>query len=235
VEVNPPWNSKSTYSQKLYGDDNTGLTWAQVNEQSFAIGTPNAKVTMKSPAGEVSPWGWIGIEEVDSNNNFVKWITGVGTDNLGVAAITLTSNKRYRISDNPGGGREGTRTECIVSTDNSTAISLTACTAGGLAANNDLTITLNNGNVNGTLIYNGTTPVVNAIIVATSTSGDVVVTSSGANGKFGLQLDASKTWSIKIFPVNGSTGNQFADKSISTVTFSGGSANLGIIPMVIKS
>lgn len=235
VEVNPPWNSKSTYSQKLYGDDNTGLTWAQVNEQSFAIGTPNAKVTMKSPAGEVSSWGWIGIEEVDSNNNFVKWITGVGTDILGVAAITLTSNKRYRISANPGGGREGTRTECIVSTDNSTAISLTACTAGGLAANNDLTITLNNGNVNGTLIYNGTTPVVNAIIVATSTSGDVVVTSSGANGKFGLQLDASKTWSIKIFPVNGSTGNQFADKSISTVTFSGGSANLGIIPMVIKS
>ena len=235
VEVNPPWNNKSTYSQKLYGDDNTGLTWAQVNDQNFTIGTPNAKITVKSPSGGTSSWGWVGIEEVDNSNNFVKWISGVGTDNLGAAAITLAASKRYRLSANPGGGREGTRTECIVTTDSSTVLTLTSCTAGSLAANNDLTITLNNGNVNGTLKYNGTTAVANAVVVATSTVGDVLVTTSAENGKFGLQLDASKSWSLKIFPTNASTGLQFADKTISSVTFSGGSANLGDIAMVLKS
>lgn len=236
VEVNPPWNNKSTYSQKLYGDDASGLTWAQVNEQSFAIGTPNAKIIMKSPSGGISSWGWIGVEEVDSSNNFVKWVAGVGTDNVGVAAITLSSSKRYRLSANPGGGREGTRTECIATTssDSSTALTLVSCSAGTLGANNELTITLNNGNVNGTLLY-GTTPIANAIVVATSTSGDVVPTTSAENGKFGLQLDASKTWSIKIFPVNSPTGLQIADKTISTVTFTAGSANLGNIAMALKA
>jgi hypothetical protein len=236
VEVNPPWNGKSTYSQKLYGDDANGLTWTQVNEQSFAIGTPNAKVIVKSPTGAISSWGWIGVEEVDSSNNFVKWVSGVGTDNAGVAAITLSSSKRYRLSANPGGGREGTRTECIVTTssDSSTALTRVSCDAGTLGANNELTITLNNGNVNGILLY-GTTPIANAIVVATSTAGDVVPTTSSESGRFGLQLDPSKTWSIKVFPVNSPTGLQIADKTISTVTFTGGSANLGNVDMVLKA
>jgi hypothetical protein len=97
-----------------------------------------------------------------------------------------------------------------------------------------LTITLDNGNVNGILKYNETTAVANAVVVATSTVGDVLVTTSAENGKFGLQLDASKSWSLKIFPTNASTGLQFADKTISSVTFSGGSADLGNIAMVLK-
>ena len=81
----------------------------------------------------------------------------------------------------------------------------------------------------------GTTPIANAIVVATSTAGDVVPTTSSESGRFGLQLDPSKTWSIKVFPVNSPTGLQIADKTISTVTFTGGSANLGNVDMVLKA
>lgn len=218
IEVNPPWNKKDTYSRVMYGDDGTGLAWSAVNESTRFVGTPNATFIVKSQDGSTSPWAWVGVEEVNSSNIPTRWVTGVGTDNSGTGVVTLVANKRYRISANPGNGNLGTRTECIVTTDGSAAITLVTCPAGNMGGSNALTITLNNGNVVGTLKY-GTTLVSGAFVIATSTAGDIVPTTSGANGKFGLQLDPAKTWTIKIVPVSLVNGDQLATYSISTVSF----------------
>jgi hypothetical protein len=106
-----------------------------------------------------------------------------------------------------------------------------SCNAGTLGANNTLTVTLNNGNVIGTLKY-GTTLVSGAFVIATSTAGDIVPTTSGANGKFGLQLDPNKTWSIKIVPVSLVNGDQLASLSVTTVPVSNPTNDLLDITLV---
>jgi hypothetical protein len=210
IEVNPPWNKKDTYSRVMYGDDGTGLAWSAVNDSTRFVGTPNATFIIKSPGGSTtSPWAWIGVEEVNSSNVPTRWVTGVGTDNAGTGAVTLGNNKRYRITANPSNGNLGARTECIVTTDGSAAIALgSTCSAGALGTNNALTISLNNGNVVGTLkhISGGVEHlVIGAFVIASSTVGDIVPTTSGENGRFGLQLDPAKTWTIKVVPVSSIT------------------------------
>ncbi len=233
IEVNPPWNKKDTYSRVMYGDVG-GLDWSAVNDSTRFVGTPNATFIIKSPGGSTSsPWSWVGVEEVDGSNNPTRWVTGVGTDGSGTGAVTLGNNKRYRITANPSNGNLGARTECIVTTDGSAAITLVSCTAGNLAGSNVLTISLNNGNVVGTLKY-GTTLVSGAFVIATSTAGDIVPTTSGENGRFGLQLDPAKTWSIKIVPVSLVSGVQLASYTISTVAVSSNTNDLGDIPLVIQ-
>ena len=234
IEVNPPWNKKDTYSRVMYGDDGTGLAWSAVNDSTRFVGTPNATFIIKSPGGSTaSPWSWVGVEEVNSSNNPTRWVTGVGTDGSGTGAVTLGNNKRYRITANPSNGNLGARTECIVTTDGSAVITLVSCTAGNLAASNVLTISLNNGNVVGTLKY-GATLVSGAFVIATSTVGDIVPTTSGENGRFGLQLDPAKTWSIKIVPVSLVSGVQLANYPISTVAVSSSTNDLGDISLVIQ-
>jgi hypothetical protein len=233
IEVNPPWNKKDTYSRVMYGDVG-GLDWSAVNDSTRFVGTPNATFIIKSPGGSTaSPWSWVGVEEVDGSNNPTRWVTGVGTDGSGTGAVTLGNNKRYRITANPSNGNLGARTECIVTTDGSAVITLVSCTAGNLAVSNVLTISLNNGNVVGTLKY-GTTLVSGAFVIATSTAGDIVPTTSGENGRFGLQLDPAKTWSIKIVPVSLVSGVQLATYTISTVAVSSSTNDLGDIPLVIQ-
>jgi len=232
IEVNPPWNKKDTYSRVMYGDDGTGLSWSAVNDSTRFVGTPNATFIIKSPGGSAaSPWSWVGVEEVDSSNNPTRWVTGVGTDGSGTGAVTLGNNKRYRITANPSNGNLGARTECIVTTDGSAAITLATCSAGTLGASNALTIALNNGNVVGTVKY-GTTLVSGAFVIATSTAGDIVPTTTGENGRFGLQLDPAKTWSIRIVAVAAVNGDLLAAKSIPTVTVSSSTNDLTDIFMV---
>jgi hypothetical protein len=231
IEVNPPWNKKDTYSRVMYGDDGTGLAWSAVNDSTRFVGTPNATFIIKAPGGSTtSAWAWVGVEEVNGSNVPTRWVTGVGTDGAGTGAVTLGANKRYRISANPSNGNLGARTECIVTTDGSAAITLVSCTAGNLGANNTLTIALNNGNVVGTLKYvssAGDVLVVGAFVVATSTAGDIVPTTSGENGRFGLQLDPAKTWTLKVVPVSLINGTiRLAPKDISvSMTPSGADLN----------
>jgi hypothetical protein len=233
IEVNPPWNKKDIYSRVMYGDDGTGLAWSAVNDSTRFVGTPNATFIIKSPGGSTtSPWAWVGVEEVNSSDVPTRWVTGVGTDNAGTGAVTLGNNKRYRITANPSNGNLGARTECIVTTNGSAAITLVTCSAGTLdVASNSLTIALNNGNVVGTVKY-GTSLVSGAFVIATSTAGDIVPTTTGENGRFGLQLDPAKTWSIKIVAVAAVSGDSLAAKSISTVTVSSSTNDLLDIIMV---
>jgi hypothetical protein len=107
-----------------------------------------------------------------------------------------------------------------------------------LGASNTLTIALNIGNVVGTVKY-GTTLVSGAFVIATSTAGDIVPTTSGENGRFGLQLDPAKTWSIRIVAVaavkvaiDAVSADLLAAKAIPTVTVSSSTNDLADIIMV---
>ncbi len=212
LEVNPPWNKKSDLSVKTYDNSGSGLQLTDINNQSFNLGTPNAYVNVMGPdASTANSWGWIGIEEINSSNQWVAWVGGFGLDNLGKSAVTLGANKRYRISANPSGGRAGTRTECLITTDTSTVISRVTnmCSAGAVTTVNSLSslqINLNAGNVVGRVLSPTSKVVVGATIYANVAGAadetDAVTTSTNALGVFGLNLDQSKTWTIKIFPFN---------------------------------
>lgn len=247
LELNPPWNKKSDLSTKSYDDSGAGLQLLAINNQNFALGTPNAYVNVMAPdTTTANSWGWIGVEEVNSSNQWIAWVGGFGLDNLGKSAVTLSANKRYRITANPRGGGEGTRTECIITTDTSTVISRVTnlCASGSLTTVNSLSslqINLNAGNVVGTLKSPAGKVVVGATIYANvtgaSTEDDAVTTSTNIAGVFGLNLDPSKTWTIKIFPFNATGATEVLANKVQTTSLTGwgsGTYQFGDITLALK-
>jgi hypothetical protein len=218
VEVNPRWEDRSIYSQKVYDNGGTGFTLEQLNEvnRSFALGAPNVILSVKGSdvGATANRWGHINIVEVDpSTNNMTNWVGGYGLDTLGKVALTLAPNKRYRIAAFPGGGIAGTRSWCYVDTSNAsesnTVLSVVAGMCGSttsVGVNNALTITLNAGNVVGTVKTSGVAvegAIVYANIVGASNQDNAVTTTTNSLGKFGLLLDPAKgQWQISIFPIN---------------------------------
>ena len=241
IEVNPPWDKKAEYSQKWYGNDNTGLTLAQINGETFTVGTPNLKLTILSPQATANKWGWIGLIEVDANNAWVKWIGGYGLDTAGVASITLEPNKRYRIDSHPSNGRPGARTECYIQTDGNSVVSKigSLCNAGStptLASSlNSMTITLAAGNLIGTVKDPSGNAVSGAIVYINETGANdeskAQTVTTDSSGKFGFTVDTTKNWAVKIFP----SGTVLAIKSVTNISFSGSSKDLGDIALGLKS
>ena len=218
VEVNPRWEDRALYSRKVYDNNGAGYTIDQLNElnRSFALGAPNVTLTVRGSdvGATANKNGYINIYEADpTTNNLTAWVGGYGLDTLGKVALTLAPNKRYRIDSFPGGGIAGTRTECFVGTSNASESSTVLSVITGLCgsttsvgANNALTITLNAGNVTGTVKTSGV-PVEGAIVYANivgATNQDyAVTTTTNSLGKFGLMLDPAKgDWQISIFPIN---------------------------------
>ena len=218
VEVNPRWEDRATYSQKVYDNNGAGYTIDELNalNRTFAIGAPNVVLTVRGAdiSNTANKWGHVNIFEVDtSTNQPTNWVGGYGLDTLGKVALILAPNKRYRIAAFPGGGIAGTRTWCYVDTSNAsestTVLSVVTGMCGGtttVGANNALTITLNAGNVVGTVKTSGVAvegAIVYANVVGASNQDNAVTTTTNALGKFGLLLDPAKgQWQISIFPIN---------------------------------
>jgi hypothetical protein len=81
--------------------------------------------------------------------------------------------------------------------------------------------------------------VANATVYAnvTGASDEVyaVVTSTLDNGSFGLNLDPTKNWTIKILPFNASgSTEQLAVLTLDPPVFTGGSKDYGYIDMKLK-
>jgi hypothetical protein len=237
LEINPPWNKKVTLSQKSH----TGLTLAAIAGQQFEVGTPNALITVTLPGGTTgNKWGWIGIEEVNpSDNSWVNWVGGYGLNDTGTAAVTLEPSKRYKITANPAGGRAGTMTTCYIETSASTVITRVSGLCGASTntiTSNRLQIDLYAGNVVGTVKTPSGDLVANATVYANVTGATdetfAVVTSTLDNGTFGLNLDSTKSWSIKILPFNPSGATErLAVKNLASPVFSGGAYSYGDITM----
>lgn len=249
VEVNPRWEDRAIYSRKVDDNNGAGFTFAQLNEanRSFAIGSPNVTLTVRgSDAGATANKnGYINIYEADpTTNNLTAWFGGYGLDNLGKVALILTPNKRYRIDSFPGGGINGTRTECFVNTSNavesSTVLSVVSglCGSATVGANNALTITLNAGNVTGTVKTSGVVvegAIVYANVVGASDQYNAVTTTTNSLGKFGLMLDPAKgQWQISIFPINKPGAVALRNKILDVLTppSLSGNRDLGDIALV---
>ena len=239
VEVNPAHQQRGTYSQKSY----SGLTWAQVNAQNFALGTPNLKLTVKQALStEASSYGWVGLEEVDANLNWLSWLGGFGLDQQGQVSLTLPSSKKVRVTFNPGPGSNGARTFCVFDVDSSGVVTKSAtaghCPSGGSNIVNSVSkaiqLELSAGNQTGYIYKASTTEAIaGAIVYAQAylvSNGSIVEgkteqSVSRSDGRYGLQLDPTYNWKIKVFFVNPDGATTNYDSLLTEQTVSG--AELG--------
>lgn len=225
VEVNSPWNKRSLFSSKEYTNSNAGYSWSGINNQSFALASPNLKITVYAPNGiDRSKWGWLGIQEIDNAGNYLNWVGGYGLDDSASTSVYLAASKRYRLLANPGPGRPGTQTDCLVQTDSSAVVTAVSggCPTGTFSSADTVRISLNGGNVVGRVVRQSDGSNVAGAIVfanpvgATDESGAVISCTSD-EGLYGLDLDKTKTWEIKIFPVNKNGETALASKTVSDV------------------
>jgi hypothetical protein len=250
VEVNPRWEDRAIYSQKIHDNGGNGYTIDELNalNRTFAIGSPNVILTVRGAdiSNTANKWGNVNVIEVNaSTNEPISWVGGYGLDTLGKVALTLAPNKRYRLAAFPGGGITGTRSWCYVDTSNasesSTVLSVVTGMCGSttsVGANNALTITLNAGNVIGTVKTSGVAvdgAIVYANVVGATNQDNAVTTTTNSLGKFGLLLDPAKgQWQISIFPINKPGATALTNKILDVLTPPGlaSSRDLGDIALV---
>lgn len=211
VEISAPWNQRQLYATNYDNNSGNGYSWAGLTGGlALSPKSPNLTITVNASNAVANKFGWVGVEEVslsNGNENYVSWVTGAGLNESGVGSVFLAASKRYRITAYPGQGRSGARTTCIVTTDVSEVVSeVTGKCDAGTFTTGAVTIALDGGNVVGTVTRAvGGAPVVGAIVYANNPNAvdesTAVITSTNADGRYGLQLDPTKTWDIKIFPV----------------------------------
>jgi hypothetical protein len=211
VEINAPWNQRQLYAANYDNNSGNGYSWATLTSGLvLSPKSPNLTITVNASNAVANKFGWIGVEEVTLSNgeeNYVNWVGGYGLNESGISSVFLAASKRYRITSYPGQGRSGARTVCIVTTNVSEVVSEVAgkCDAGTFSSG-AVTIALDGGNVVGLVTKASTgAPLVGAIVYANNPNAvdesTAVITSTGTDGRYGLQLDPTKTWNIKIFPV----------------------------------
>ncbi len=210
LRVYPSWELRNVFSTKTWDNSGSGYPLTQINNASFALGTPNLKLTVFSPSGNTpNKWGFTRVEKVDASNNPISWVDGNSLDENGSVSFSLPANSRYRITADPKSGGSGTMTQCLVEVDSATVVSLVAgkCVGGSISNNVNLSLTLARGNVIGVVVgADGVTPIVAAIvyanIVGALNDDQAVISCTLADGSFGVNLDASFQWQLKIFPAN---------------------------------
>ena len=208
VEINAPWNQRQLYAANYDNKAGSGYTWAEIiGGLALSPKSPNLTVTVNASNAVANKFGWIGIEEVNSSDNYQAWVGGYGLNESGISSIFLAASKRYRIMSYPGQGRSGARTSCIVTTDSNAVVSEVSgkCDAGTFTSG-AVTIALDGGNIVGMVKKaSDNTPLVGAIVYANEVNAvdesTAVITSTGSDGRYGLMLDPTKTWNIKVFPV----------------------------------
>jgi hypothetical protein len=225
VEVHAPWDQRQTYSMSTHGGNGSTLTFATLNNNStdFKLASPNLVMKVLASDATVNKWGWVGVELVDGANS--TWIGGYGIDDKGGVALSLARNTGgtyYRVTSNPAPGKSGARTVCRITNtvDVLTATDLPGC--GAIIAG-EQTVRLNAGNVTGKVTASaGGTAIAGAIVYAnlSDATGETtsVVTATDASGNYGLQLDNSKSWIIKVFPINASGEVQYVDGLVAAFT-----------------
>jgi hypothetical protein len=216
VEVNAPWQLRSSYSQKTY----SGLTYSQVNDQSFALATPNLKVNVNqaAPGAVASRWSRLELRKEDAQNpGTFNWANGGHTDETGTGYLTLDPSSKYQVILHPGPRSLGTVTTCVVTTDANgvASIDTTDCSAnpttvspGSPGASLSVSMKLARGNVQGIITHNGVGfegAVVIAEPVGLSTAAPgvrkVQIVTTDEAGEYGLQLEAGVTWQMTVISV----------------------------------
>ena len=241
VQIDPPWDQKNLYSGKTYdGIAHAGLSWSDVNGNSFNLVDPNLKLTVKThdrlhPASS----SWVSVERTNASDSPIEWIGGTGLSSTGSASFMLpdtsTVGERIKIIAHPG-VEQGVDTVCFVTVESGVVSNNPSDCNGSTVTGGALTLWLATGNITGTVTasVSGETVTVSGAIVYANVVDDPdgtptqstdpateIVTSTDSLGNYDLQLDTSKTWYIKIIPVNTpadiAKGKKFATKTIAGV------------------
>lgn len=232
VHLEPNWQLRNDFTFKKYDNGGNGYSWAEINNGSFALGTPNLQVTSLLPdAATPNKWGWAGLEFVNDSLTVTSWYTSAGLNEFGKAAFTLPQSSKFKLTLNPGPGRYGTSTSCFLQTNASGVVSKIngQCASGETTTATAMNFTLARGNVIGKIQAADGTGIAGAVISANiegATNDDAqVVSCSTSTGEYGLILKPGLTYKIKVFPVNksGITYRDNLDVPAFTVPSSGSS------------
>jgi len=209
VHIEPAWNLRNDFTYKKYDNGGLGYSWTEINNGTFALGSPNLKLTSLLPdAATPNKWGWVGIQVVNDSLTATSWFTGAGLNEYGKASFTLPESSKFKLTLNPGPGRYGTSTSCFLQTDASGIVSKISeqCASGETTTATSMSFTLARGNVVGKILAADGTGIAGAVIYANvdgATNEDAQVVSCSTNsGDYGLILKPGLTYKIKVFPVN---------------------------------
>jgi hypothetical protein len=209
VHLEPGWQLRNDFTYKKYDNNLVGYSWAELNNGTFALGSPNLQVTSLLPdAVTLNKWGWTGIEFVNDSLTATSWFTSAGLNEYGKASFTLPESRKFKLTLNPGPGRYGTSTSCFLQTDASGVVSKISgqCASGETTTATAMSFTLARGNVVGRIQSADGTGIAGAVIYANidgATNDDAqVVSCSTSTGEYGLILKPGQTYKIKVFPVN---------------------------------
>ena len=230
IEINAPWDQRQNYATNYIGgyqqanDWLHGLTWTELNSILLAPLTPNLTLTVKTPAGDALRYSWVSLEELNpQDNSVIAWKNGTGLDFNGRGALLLSGNKRYRVTAYPNGSA-GTVTQCVIDASATSPTVLTTaanlCNSGSLVSG-ALILNLEAGNVTGTVVDGSAVPVAGAVVYAISgtDTSTAVTTSTTSTGRFGFNLDTTKSWNILVIP----TGTVYQNASVPPTVPSGNS------------
>jgi hypothetical protein len=209
VHIEPAWHLRNDFTYKQYDNGGLGYSWTELNNGTFALGSPNLKVTSLLPdSSTLNKWGWAGIEYVNESLTATSWFTSAGLNEFGRAAFTLPADSKFKLTLNPGPGRYGTSTACYLQTDANSVVSKISgqCASGETTTATSMSFTLARGNVVGRIQAADGTGIAGAVIYANidgATNEDAqVVSCSTSTGEYGLILKPGQTYKIKVFPVN---------------------------------
>lgn len=207
VEVNAPGSTRSIYAQKTYGLL-VPLTFAQTNGQSFRLVIPNLKLSILQAGGQSpSRWAWANVQVKDEGapDSAYGWAGGYGTDEQGLLSVNIVPGsvtQDVRVTLNPGPGSEGAVTVCSMKVSVNGDSSGLNCPMGVAIVAGLPSTALSAGNVTGSVVDSSSHRVAGAIVFAESADHDTVQATTNSTGNFGMQLDPSKTWTLKVFYVN---------------------------------
>jgi hypothetical protein len=197
LEANPYWYSQG----RARTTSSTFTVAADKVTVNIVLNETNTKLRILDSTGNANYQGWVNVR--DNTGNYVDiqkagWISELGKVDFRLAPGT------YTLEIQPGNYATGVRT-------------ITTITVGDSGL--DTTISLVDGNVQGTAVSSTGAKLVCAFVTATAAGKTTVRSLTKSNGKFTLDLESGVVWTISVTdPASGETKS-------STITPGGTSIN----------
>ena len=197
LEANPNWYTQG-HARTV---SSTFTVAAEKIVVSFELSPTNVKLKVLDSSGNANYQGWISVK--DSSGNYVDTKKSGWISELGKVDFKLNPGT-YTLEIQPGNYATGVRT-----------ITSIVVPEAGLES----TISLVDGNIQGTAISSTGSKLVCAFVTATATEKTTVRGLTKSNGKFNLDLESGVEWTISVTdPASGETKS-------STITPGGTSIN----------
>ena len=197
LEANPYWYSQGHARTA----SSTFTVAAEKVTVNIVLNETNTKLRILDSSGKANYQGWVNVR--DSSGNYVDTQKAGWISELGKVDFKLSPGT-YTLEIQPGNYATGVRT-------------VTNITVGESGLNT--TISLVDGNIQGTAVSSSGAKLVCAFVTATATGKTTVRSLTKSNGAFSLDLESGVAWTISVTdPASGETKS-------STITPGGTSIN----------